>query len=210
MYGVPESGNHWYDTYIRHLLEKLKLQQSTYDPCLMYTHKGITDRSDYRGVVALQVDDSLFIRDKELIETEDSELKKAGIDVKPVEELLVRQDLGFNRGNISREEDSSVYFRNLTKQVKNLNLVSSTPQDLTCSRGTVKKNVNQKGQYSAIRALATYLATVCQPEAAFDLSYATQITNPTDKDVKFLNQRIQWQKDNVTRGLRFVQLGKGL
>ena len=55
-----------------------------------------------------------------------------------------------------------------------------------------------------MRALAVYLATVCQPEAAFDLSYATQITNPTDEDVKFLNQRIQWQKDNVTRGLRFV------
>jgi hypothetical protein len=156
----------------------------------MYTHKGIIDRSDYRGVVALQVDDSLFIRDKEFIKTEDSELKKAGIDVKPVEELLVRRDLGFNRGNISREEDSSVYFHNLTKQVKNLNLVSLTPQDLTCSRGTVKKNVNQKGQYLAIRALAAYLATVCQPEAAFNLSYAAQITNPTDKDVKFLNQCI--------------------
>ena len=68
----------------------------------------------------------MFIRDKEFIKTEDSELKKAGINVKPVEELLVRQDLGFNRGNILREEDSSIYFCNLTKQVKNLNLVSLT------------------------------------------------------------------------------------
>ena len=56
------------------------------------------------------------------------------------------------------------------------------------------------------RAKGAYVATVSQPEAAFDLSFAAQVTNPDIESTKALNKRLQWQKDNPTRGLRYVPL----
>ena len=50
------------------------------------------------------------------------------------------------------------------------------------------------------------MATVCQPEATFDLSTATQVTEPTSDDIKKLNKRLKWQKENSSRGLTFVPL----
>ena len=61
-------------------------------------------------------------------------------------------------------------------------------------------------QYVAQRARGAYILTVCQPEAAFDLSFAAQVTNPQEENIKLLNRRIQWQIDNPTRGLTFVPL----
>ena len=55
-------------------------------------------------------------------------------------------------------------------------------------------------------ATSMAIATICQLEAAFDLSFAAQIVNPKEKDAKALNKRIQWQINNPTRGLHFVQL----
>ena len=47
---------------------------------------------------------------------------------------------------------------------------------------------------------------MCQPEAFFNLFYTAQVTNPDKKDVKLLNKRIQWQIENLIRGLSFVKL----
>jgi hypothetical protein len=58
------------------------------------------------------------------------------------------------------------------------------------------------------RARGAYIATVCQPEAAFDLSFAAQVVNPKEENAKQLNKRLQWQIDNPLRGLRFIQLDK--
>jgi hypothetical protein len=58
----------------------------------------------------------------------------------------------------------------------------------------------------AQRARGAYITTVCQPESSYDLSFATQVTDPQEADVKQLNKRIQWQIDNATRGLTFVPL----
>ncbi len=49
---------------------------------------------------------------------------------------------------------------------------------------------------------------MCQPEAAFDLSFAAQVVNPKEEHAKQLNKRLQWQIDNPSRGLKFVQLNK--
>jgi hypothetical protein len=53
-----------------------------------------------------------------------------------------------------------------------------------------------------------YIASVCQPEAAYDLSVAAQAVEPTKNDVTNLNKRIRWQIENSARGLRFVTLDK--
>jgi hypothetical protein len=76
----------------------------------------------------------------------------------------------------------------------------------TSSRGTVRTALTPKDQYVAQRARGAYIASVCQPEASFDLSYAAQVNNPTENDAKALNKRIQWQIENSSRGLTFVKL----
>jgi hypothetical protein len=61
-------------------------------------------------------------------------------------------------------------------------------------------------KYIEQRARGAYIASVCQPEAAFDLSVAAQTTEPATEDIKTLNARIQWQMDNPKHGLTYVPL----
>ena len=44
-----------------------------------------------------------------------------------------------------------------------------------------------KDQYVAQRARGAYVASVCQPEAAFNLSFAAQVINPKETNIKALN-----------------------
>ena len=46
------------------------------------------------------------------------------------------------------------------------------------SRGKISWPLSTKEQYVAQRARGAYVASVCQPEASFDLSSAAQHTNP--------------------------------
>jgi hypothetical protein len=45
-------------------------------------------------------------------------------------------------------------------------------------------------QYLEQRARGAYLASVCQPEAAFDLSAAAQASNPTPENAAAFNKRL--------------------
>jgi len=76
----------------------------------------------------------------------------------------------------------------------------------TSSRGQVRTSLSTKDQYAAQRARGAYIASTCQPEASFDLSFAAQVTSPEKSDVTALNKRIQWQIDNQARGLKLVKL----
>lgn len=68
------------------------------------------------------------------------------------------------------------------------------------------KSSTVKQAYLEQRARGAYIATICQPEAAFDLSVAAQYQNPGTDEIKALNKRLQWQIDNQQRGLRFIPL----
>ena len=53
------------------------------------------------------------------------------------------------------------------------------------------------------RARGAYIASICQPEAAFDYSIAAQSKEPSNEEIALLNKRIQWQFDYKLRGLCF-------
>jgi hypothetical protein len=40
LYGIPEAGVHWFGTYQAYHLEKLDMETSTYDPCLLISKQG--------------------------------------------------------------------------------------------------------------------------------------------------------------------------
>ena len=175
------------------------MTQSTYDPCLLYT-----DNNNCRfRIVGLQTDDTLFPADKTFAIKEEEQLPKAKLLAKK-REKLDNASIKFNGSWIKHESN----FIHLTqeKQCRNLHLVALKSMDLTSSRGKIRKAMTPKDQYFARRVQGAYIATMSQPKAAFDLSFAAQIVNPKEKDAKALNKRIQGKIDHLTRGLRFVQL----
>jgi hypothetical protein len=178
------------------------MNQSTYDPCLLHT--GGRGEVGF-GLVGLQTDDTLILGDTRFAENEAIEIKKANFLSKEREKLTESYALKFNGGNIKLWDDGSI---TLTRehQCNNLQLVRTDTVDLTGIRGTIRKRVTPRDQYVAQRARGAYIATVSQPEAAFDLSFAAQVIKPAGEDIKRLNKRIQWQIENSTRGLRFVKL----
>jgi hypothetical protein len=200
LYGVPEAGNHWFRTYHSHHVQELGMEQSTYDPCLLYS-------TDPFGVIGMQTDDTLILGSSEFVQKEQDKLKKAGFLAKEREQLLPGTKLKFNGGTVQLESNGSL---SLTQehQCKNLKLVISEPVDSTSSRGATRKGLTSKEQYIAQRARGAYIASVCQPEASYDLSVAAQATDITSTDVSKLNKRLQWQLESGSRGLRFVNLDK--
>jgi hypothetical protein len=199
LYGVPEAGNHWFGTYHSHHSKELGMEQSTYDPCLLY-------RNSPFGVVGLQTDDTLFLGTPEFADLEQISLTKAQFLAKEREQLTFTQPLKFNGGLIQLDSTDMAITLTQERQCKSLRLVSSKPATTTSSRGTIRSELSPKDQYVAQRARGAYIASVSQPEASFDLSFAAQMSNPDQLDIKALNKRLQWQLDNQTRGLRFVKL----
>jgi hypothetical protein len=117
-------------------------------------------------------------------------LQKAKFLAKDREMLSATTSLSFN-GMIIKLAGKKISITQ-SKQAKNIKLLSL-------------ENIS-KDQYVAQRARGAYIASVCQPEAAFDLSFAAQVINPLTDDARTLNKRLQWQLDNHNRGLEFVSL----
>jgi hypothetical protein len=188
LYGIPEAGAHWYSTYEKHHRLKLGIEQSTYDPCLMITK----DPKGPFGIVGLQTDDTLFVRDRQFIDLEDSALQAAGLIAKPAQTLSLGTPLVFNGCKLILRTDGSISA--IPKdQGKRIDLIDS-------------KSPGAKQAYLEQRARGAYIATICQPEAAFDLSVAAQYQNPGPDEIKALNKRLKWQMENLERGLRFISL----
>src|SRR6266480_7628566 len=121
------------------------------------------------------------------------------------EKLTYISAIIFNGGKIKLEPDNTIILTQ-ERQCRNLNPVNVKPVNLTSSQGKIRTSVTPKDQFIAQRARGSYIASVCQPEATFDLSFAAQVINPNKGDTKHLNKRLQWQIDNPTRGLRFIPL----
>ncbi|KAE8549025.1 hypothetical protein EYB25_007540 [Talaromyces marneffei] len=200
LYGIPEAGNHWFRTYHRHHTDRLKMETSTFDPCLLHCSEPNTGF----GIVGMQTDDTMLLADDLFAIREQHEIETAAIACKPREELTYEKPLKFNGGLIS--ESAQGITLNQERTCALIRTVQEYNADTTSSRGKIRKNVTPAEQYVAQRALGAYIALVCQPEASFDLAFAAQAINPIKEDIKALNKRLQWQHVNTSRGLRFVPL----
>jgi Reverse transcriptase (RNA-dependent DNA polymerase) len=183
LYGLAESGMHWYATYSKHHIEKLRMATSPFDPCLFVTKKGV----DF-GLTVLQTDDTLNLGTKAFMDQEQAELKKAGFKAKP-QQFYGEGSFGdFNGCHLElKGGDITVTQKGQAEKLKAVDFKSPT----------------FKQDYAQQRARGAYLVTMCQPEAAFALSVAAQVTDPKEEDVKSLNTVLQWQMDNKQRGLQY-------
>ncbi|KAI0993411.1 hypothetical protein K3495_g14773 [Podosphaera aphanis] len=164
LYGIPESGNHWWNTYHKHHLERLLMHPSTYDPCLL-----ISTTKQAFGLVAMQVDDTLSLLDTAFLKREEEELILAKFLAKPLEILSPKNPLSFNGSKIAL--DNGNIFLSQKGQSKSIKLVD---EDLPTA----------KDDYRQQRARGAYIASICQPEYSFALSAAAQHQNPTAKEIK--------------------------
>ena len=185
LYGVSEAGAHWFNTYHKHHTEKLAMQQSTYDPCLLY----ISNKGKGFGIVGLQIDDTLIFGDETFATSENFHFHEAKLLAKDRDQFTSKHSFKFNGAYIKQEGNS--FHLNQDRLCKNLRLVAFRPSDLTSARGVVRKEVKFEDQYVAQRARGAYIVTLSQFEAAFDFSFAVQVINPKKKDAKMLNKRIQ-------------------
>jgi hypothetical protein len=181
LYGIAEAGLHWFATYQKHHHDKLFMDASAYDPCLMVTTEGKPF-----GITCIQTDDTLHVGTEEFFAQEEEELQKAEFRAKPRQKLAPGSTMDFNGCRLAFEDSDLVVIQ----------------------KGQADKiqPANDAAQYVEQRARGAYIASICQPEATFDYSVAAQAVNPTDADLRQLNRRLQWQIDNNIRGLRFVPL----
>jgi len=142
LYGLAESGAHWFETYHKHHLNKLDMVQSTFDPCLLIEKTG-------RGLVGLQTDDSLILADDTFAAREQEQLTFLS---KPRQQLTSTDPIWFNGAVLNLDVDGSIAIRQ-PKQVTRIELLRGPDE-----------YINQ-------RARGAYLATVSQPERAFAYSF---------------------------------------
>ena len=176
------------------------MTQSTYDPCLLYSIEPF-------GLVGLQTDNTLFLGTEKFAEQEQIQLDKAGFLAKKREQLTTTNNIKFNGGIIQLEENGTIVITQ-ERQCRNIKTVSKHYASTTSTRGITRDQLTTKEQYIAQRARGAYIASLSQPEAAYDLSVAAQAIDPTENDIKALNKRLQWQIESAARGLRFVKLEK--
>lgn len=139
------------------------------------------------AIIGLQTDDSLIVATPEFMVTEEFELDKAHILSKPVEKMTNDHPIDFNGFRITKTKCRLIITQE--KQIKKIQLLDKT---------------FTKEDYVQQRARGAYIATVSSTQAAFALSYATQVTEPTSNDADFLNRCLLWQ--TLGKGLNFVEL----
>ena len=88
---MPEVGTHWFCTYHNYHTKKLKLQQSSYNPCLLSTFNN-----NIQAIIRLQTDNTLLTCNIIFKDKEQEELKKAQFLAKPLQKLTINSPLEFN------------------------------------------------------------------------------------------------------------------
>ncbi|KAI1676769.1 hypothetical protein KJE20_13532 [Pyrenophora tritici-repentis] len=176
LYGIAEAGVHWFATYQGHHCKELDMATSTREAF---------------GIVGLQTDDTLAIGTPAFSGAEDAALQKANFRAKPKERLSKEVSLEFNGCTLTLRGDTIL----LTQKGQGAKIEIIDP-----------KAANRAQKYMEQRARGAYIASICQPEASFDLSAAAQIQQPKDTEYVKLNRRLQWQSESIQRGLRYVPL----
>lgn len=75
-------------------------------------------------------------------------------------------------------------------------------------KGITSTKLSPKEQYVAQRARGAYIASMCQPEASFDLSCATETVEFLPDNIAPLNKRLRWQIINKSQKLYYIKLDR--
>ena len=185
------------------------MKESTYDSCLLYSHQSF-------GIVGMQTDDILLLATDDFANKEEKAVKSTKILIRNRNCLISINPIKFNGMKIqlhfSIKDSNSLNINNSyitlfqETHIGGIALIQKNETSFTSNRNLVRKNLNTKDQYVAQRARGAYLASICQSETFFDLSYAVQSIEYTPDDISQLNKRLAWQLINKSKKFKYVRL----
>eukprot|EP00171_Calliarthron_tuberculosum_P022597 IDg22597t1 len=160
LYGIPEAGIHWFNTYHRYHTSVLGMISSSHDLCLLYTKHALSrdSRDKPAAITCLQTDDTLTLANTKFVHLEQRESTR--FRSKPASALAEGVPLKFNGMMLHKHGDR------LT-----VNAAVADRQLLT----TIREKPVDRDAYVAQRARGSYIATVCRPDFTFGFTSAAQL-----------------------------------
>ena len=101
LYGIAEAGAYWWSTYFKHHTDKLEMETSTYDPCLLISKATAVGF----GVVCMQTDDTLGLSDQQFADEENEQLR---FKAKERRELSQETPITFNGCIVTIDQDQTI------------------------------------------------------------------------------------------------------
>lgn len=181
LYGIPESGLHWYLTYLEHHMTKLGMRRSRTDPCLLLG----TDADGLRGMIILQVDDSLGLGTDTFMEEEE----RASTEFRCKPRKQIKEGCQeFNGSVVSQYKNATI---TLTQEAKIQKLNIPTDEKAFISH----------------RALAQYIGVSVRPDVCAPVQLVAPGNQPITKpEYSQLTRSIKFLKSTARTGLKFVPL----
>jgi hypothetical protein len=182
LYGIPESGLHWFCTYSAHHMTNLAMTQSRAERCLFYRREG-----DELSVTTLQVDDSWGTGTRKFLEDEERESRR--FVTKPRTMMRPGSSVCYNGSIISQTSDGEF---TLTQEEKLVALKQSKVDD----------------QLVSTRAAMQYIATCTRPDiaAACQLQASKVGKGASTQTYKDVNSLVDVCHRTAKDGLKFVRL----
>jgi hypothetical protein len=138
----------------------------------------------------MQIDDTLILADQSFVVVEEEAIISVKIMIKTREQLTSINSLKFNDTRIERIDPNEViYFRQET-HIQDIQLIKVEFTIITNARDKIRAMLTFRDQYIAQRTRETYLASICQSEASFDLFRAAQSIEIISNDITALNKRL--------------------
>jgi hypothetical protein len=104
LYRIPKSGIYWFATYNKYYIKKLLIIISPHDLCLLIS----TTKRPF-AILVIQIDNILFLANKQFVDLEKKKQKKKRYITKLKEILNLENPFIFNRDIISQEKNNLVF-----------------------------------------------------------------------------------------------------
>lgn len=180
LYGIPESGLHWYLTYLTHHLDTLHMTRSKSDPCVLIKRS----KGQLEGLILLQVDDTLGLGTTNFMEEEQHHSQ--AFRCKPRTRLSAIPTT-FNGITITSHD--------------NMIKIQQTEKIMKLKPATTDK------EFASQRALAQYIGVNVRPDTCAPIQLIAPGNAPTTKsEFKTLKKATAFLKDTKEQGLNFVPL----
>ena len=188
LYGLRESGVHWFLTYRRHHMDRLKMKSTAHDLCLLYTPNLFSDTTRPRAMTCLQTDVTISLCNTEFENVERHHSKR--FISKPAQTL---------------KEEKRVKFNGVDIQLSNHNIIIDA-NDHQQKLKKIRVETPSIDEFVSERSRGAYIAALCCPDLCFSFAYAAQCTKPSPSDARALNKVIGKCIESKNLHLQFVPL----
>ncbi len=182
LYGIPESGLHWFLSFQGQHIKHLHMVPTKMDPCILSSRSN----GEIDGICALQVDDVFGYGTDAFLDKEDKVISK--FKSKPRKILNPGEKIVFNGTTVKFEKDKS--YRLCQKEKL---------QDLT--------NATTPTEFHSTRAKLQYIGVMSRPDICAQTQLLSNGTSdPSNEDYKKLNKIVEWCNKTSNIGLTYKAL----